>query len=102
MDEGLRRREDWFFLELVFLFIVPPTMFYLLGAHGKTYLVVFGLALIILFSIIIREKISWRELGFTTVNFKKAFLPYLIFTIVGVWGIKFFAKKFGFESLVNW
>lgn len=102
MDEGLRRREDWFFLELVFLFIVPPTMFYVLGTKNKTYLFVFAFALIILFSIIIREKITWRELGFTNKNFKKAFLPYLIFTLIGVWGIKFFAKEFGFDPFLNW
>lgn len=102
MDEGLRKREDWFFLELVFLFLVPPTMFYIFGAHKETYLLVFAFALIILFSIILREKMSLQELGFSNKNFKKALVPYLLFTAVGVWGIKFFAKEFDFVPLVNW
>lgn len=102
MTEGVKRSEDWFFLELVFLFLMPPVAFYLVDMKNHLHLVVFLFSFILLLSIIIREKMSFSELGMTRKNLVKGFVPYVLFTIAGVLGIKMFAREFGFEPYQNW
>lgn len=101
-EDGLKKREDYFFLEIVFLFLVPPSAFYLLKTNSNIYLLIFFLAFVLLLSIIIREKISFNELGLTKKYLVSGFVPYLLFTVVGVLGIRMFAREFGFEPYQNW
>lgn len=102
MTEGLKKREDFFFLEIVFLFLVPPALFYLVDTDSSVYLTAFLFAFLMLLSISIREKISLKELGITKKYLVSGFIPYLLFTVVGVLGIKMFAREFGFEPYQNW
>lgn len=94
--------KDTFFLELVGIFMLPPVALYLSKTKTQAHLVVLFFAVILLLAIIAREKMNFADLGIGRKYLVSGFIPYLIFTIIGIFGIKFFALKFGFESYQNW
>lgn len=102
MDKLKSRIEGTFFLELVGIFMLPPVALYLSKTKTQAHLVVLLFAVILLLAIIAREKMNFADLGITRKYLASGFVPYLLFTIVGVWGIRFFATKFGFEAYPNW
>ncbi|MBP6912891.1 MAG: CPBP family intramembrane metalloprotease [Candidatus Pacebacteria bacterium] len=102
MDKTKSRVEGTFFLELVGIFMLPPVALYLSKTKTQAHLVVLIFAVILLLAIIAREKMNFADLGIGRKFLVSGFVPYLLFTIIGVLGIKFFANKFGFETYYNW
>lgn len=102
MNKTKSRVEGTFFLELVGIFMLPPVALYLSKTKTQAHLVVLIFAVILLLAIIAREKMNFADLGIGRKFLVSGFVPYLLFTIIGVLGIKFFANKFGFETYYNW
>lgn len=98
-----RKIEDWFFLELVGIFMLPPVALYLAKQNlGHAHLYVLGLMFLILIIVIVRDKMSLVDLGITKKYLVNGFLPYSIFIFFSILGIKFFAERFGFSEYQNW
>lgn len=104
MDEIKRKKEDWFFLELVGIFMLPPVALYLSRnqAHTNTHLFVMLIAVFLLIAVVVREKMTLGELGINKKFLTKGFLPYLLFSIVGVLSVKIFAEELGMTGYANW
>lgn len=102
MDNLQRKTEGTFFLELVMIFMLPPVALYLVKIHTHAYLLVMAFAIVLLLAVIVREKMKLVDLGISRKFLVSGFVPYLLFTIIGVLGIKYFANEFGFDGYSNW
>jgi membrane protease YdiL (CAAX protease family) len=102
MDKVKAKTEDTFFIELVGIFMLPPVALYLSKTHTHAHLVVMLFAIVLLLAVVVRQKMTAKDLGFTKAYLVSGFIPYLLFTVIGVLGIKFFANEFGFDAYPNW
>lgn len=89
-------------LKIAFVFVLPVTLF-VAGVIPVRY----RLHALILFSIVtialvVQEKYALHELGIRTDNMRGAFVPYTLFTLLGVGLILIFAKILGRAPVANW
>lgn len=89
-------------LEILFIFVLPPLLirFKVVSVYSRWGL--FALALAFLARMLLYEGWTLARLGVRSDNLAAGFLPYLIFTLLGVLVIKFTAKILKRKSLEDW
>ena len=88
--------------QIVFIFILPVLLLYTGIIPVKYRFLVLVLASLVIFAITIQEHWTPAKLGIRADNFVKSIIPYLIFTILGVLVIYFFAKFLGRSPVNEW
>lgn len=90
-------------LEIFLLFILPPALirFGIISLNSR--LIVLFSVIAVIIAIVIKEKWTFKKLGFRIDNFKSSFLPYLLFSVVAGLGITILANLLGGKhTLVLW
>lgn len=87
------------FTQIFFIFILPVFLIYFKVFTSFYFRFIFLLlGALFIYGIIRYEKWSYEDMGLRMDNFKKSFLPYLVFTLLGVLVIFLTAYFFGIKN----
>jgi len=99
--EETRKERELVWLQILYLYIIPVLLLYFKVLPGNfRFLMLFGVALL-LYGIIKSDHWSYSDLGIKW-GFMKDIVPYLLFTIGGVFFLVWLAEIVPHEPLLNW
>ena len=90
------------FYRIVFIFLLPVMLFYSGLVEQRFAVPILMLLSILLIYIVYKSKYSMKDLGIETDYKLKTVLIYSAFTLIGFFGIVFFAKVLGYSPVTKW
>lgn len=101
-EEKILREKRKVLFQIIGVFVLPIMLLYWNVIPKDYRIFILILCSIFMYYIIKKEKWSLQSLGLSTHSFRKYLIPYLLFTLIGVTGIIFFANNYEFEPQSSW
>lgn len=88
--------------EIFFIFIAPVALIASGIINPEWRMLVLCISMLLMYGIIMHERIPDAALGISRTSFRKGLIPYTLFTIAGVCALAWVSKKLGLESVGTW
>lgn len=89
-------------IQICFIFVIPVLLVYFNVINPSWRVFVISVACLLMYGIVRKEKWTEKMMGLSHELTKKHLIAYLVFTLVGSFGIIFFASKLNMQVQSNW